>query len=419
MSAGTVIAEILSTGEEIRTGALTDTNAGYIAERLRLSGIHVARIQALGDDKDLLVKVFREIGDRADIALVTGGLGPTMDDLSTEAAAAAASVGLKLDNGALRSIEAFFASRQRVMPPSNRKQASVPEGAEILPNPVGTAPGFSFVIGRCRFYFMPGVPHEMRRMLADQVIPRIEKTLPAERPVMRMKTLSCFGLAESETGERVAALADHVPGVQVGLRAKFPEIQVKLYTSGTDGAVVDGILAQGADWVRSVLGDHLFSEDESEMAAVVGALLKKKAATLALAESCTGGLIASRVTDVAGSSDFFLMSAVTYANDAKIGVLGVSPETLERHGAVSIETASEMAAGARRVAGATYGLSTSGIAGPDGGSAEKPVGTVCIGLATPDGVRGYRFVFRFGKRSMNKTMFAMKALDLLRRELMD
>lgn len=418
MTHPTAIAEILSTGEEIRTGALVDTNAGYLAERLRLSGVHVARLQAVGDDLDLLVEVFKEIGERADFALVTGGLGPTLDDLSTEAAARAAGVALKLDEEALRSIEAFFAARQRVMPTSNRKQASVPDGADILPNPVGTAPGFAITIGRCRFFFMPGVPHEMRRMLADQVMPRIEKDLPEGRPIMRMKTLSCFGLTESETGERVAPVSERVPGIQVGLRAKFPEIQVKLYTSGTDPAAMDTTLARGTAWVRGELGEHVFSENESDMAAAVGEWLKRRGATLAVAESCTGGLIASRITDVAGSSDFFLLSAVTYANEAKIDVLGVSPETLERYGAVSIETASEMAVGAKRVAGAAYGLSTSGIAGPDGGTVEKPVGTVCIGLATPDGVRGYRFVFRFGRRSMNKSMFAMKALDLLRRELM-
>ena len=413
-----MIAEILATGEEIRTGALADTNSAYIAAELEQAGVAVARLSGVGDDLERLAAVLVEIGGRADIAVVTGGLGPTVDDLSSEAAAKAAGVELKLDPSAMASIEDFFRRRNRPMNPSIGKQAVLPSGAEVLFNPVGTAPGFSLAIGRCRFFFLPGVPFEMRRMLADQVLPRVAALQGAARGHRRVRTLSCYGLTESLTGERLSGIDRAVPGVRLGLRAKFPEIQVKLYASGGDAGEVDASLAQAETWARERLGDIVFSDAEESMAGAVGRLLRARGGSLALAESCTGGLLAHWLTDTPGSSDYFLFSAVTYSNASKIRVLGVSEETLQRCGAVSEETAAEMAAGARRAAGAAYGLATSGIAGPSGGSPEKPVGTVCIGLAAGDRPLAWRFQYTYTGRSMYKQGFAMKALDLLRRELL-
>jgi nicotinamide-nucleotide amidase len=413
-----VNAEILATGDEIRTGALVDSNSAHIAERMEQCGARVVRLNAVGDDLAQLTAVLQEIGGRADVAVVTGGLGPTVDDLSAQAAAAAAGVGLGLDPAALASIEEFFRRRNRPMNPSIRKQAMLPEGAEVLFNPVGTAPGFQLKIGRCRFFFLPGVPHEMQRMLADHVLPRVTSLMGGRLEVRRVKTLSCFGLTESLTGERLDGLGRQFPGVQLGLRARFPEIQVKLYGSGPGEAQVTAALDMAAAWSRDRLGDIVFADGEEPMEAVVGRLLRERSATLAVAESCTGGLIAHRLTEVPGSSDYFLAAAVTYANEAKTRLLGVGQETLARCGAVHIDTAREMAAGVRRLAGASYGIATSGIAGPTGGSAEKPVGTVCIGLAAPGQTIGYQFHFNYGRRSLNKQMFAMKALDLLRREML-
>jgi nicotinamide-nucleotide amidase len=412
------VAEILATGEEIRTGALVDSNSAAIAEQLELVGLKVVRLNGVGDDLDQLAAVLKEIGARADVCVVTGGLGPTVDDLSAQAAADAAGVGLQTNPAALGSIEDFFRRRNRPMNPSIRKQALLPDGAEVLLNPVGTAPGFQLRIGRCRFFFLPGVPFEMKRMLADQVLPRIAGLLGGCREVRRIKTLSCFGLTESLTGERLDGLGTQFPGVQLGLRARFPEIQVKLYASGADEARVAAALGQAAGWARDRLGDIVFSESGEPMEAVVGRLLRGRNASLAVAESCTGGLVSHWLTEVAGSSDYFRLAAVTYANEAKTRVLGVSQETLARGGAVHPDTARDMAEGVRRLAGATYGIATSGIAGPAGGSAEKPVGTVCIGLAGPGRTFGCRFQFNYGRRSMNKQMFAMKALDVLRRELL-
>ncbi len=413
-----MIAEILATGDEVRSGALVDTNSAYIAERLELAGVSVARHDCVGDDLEILGAVFREIAPRVDIAIVTGGLGPTSDDLTTDAAALAAGVELALDPAALASMEALFKKLGRPIKGSNRKQAMLPRGADVLLNPIGTAPGLALKIDRCLFFCLPGVPREMRRMLDQEVLPRIRELQGEAREFCQVRTLSTFGMTESATGEQLAGFEDRFPDLKLGLRAKVPEIQIKLYAKGPDETALEEALVRGEDWVVDCLGDKVFSIGGDPMEAVVGVLLAAKKATLAAAESCTGGLIAHWLTGVSGSSDYFLFSGVTYSNECKERVLGVSPETLERYGAVSEETAREMAEGARRVAGATYAISTSGIAGPTGGTEEKPVGTVCIGLATPDSAVGERFHFPFGNRGMKKKLFAMKALDLLRRELM-
>lgn len=412
-----MIGEILATGDEIRSGALIDSNSAYIAQKLEEVGVEVVRQSCVGDELKILVSVLKEIGSRADIAVVTGGLGPTIDDLTAEAAAKAACVELYIDQTALMSVEDFFKALKRPMPPSNKKQAMLPKGAESLYNQVGTAPGFFLKIDKCFFFFLPGVPFEMRKMLSEKVLPRIKKLQGNKRRFCLVKTISTFGLTESATGERLAGFTDRFPEIKLGFRAKFPEIHVKLYARGEDENVLNQLMEKASEWVVEKIGRQVLSTNGDPMEAVVGSLLRQKNATIAVAESCTGGLISDWLTNIPGSSDYFLFSGVTYSNEAKIKVLGVSSATLNRYGAVHEETAKEMAEGARRVAGATYGLATSGIAGPGGGTKDKPVGTVCIGLATPDAAYGYRFNFRFAKRLMNKRIFAIKALDVLRQEL--
>ena len=413
-----MIAEILATGEEIRSGALIDSNSAYIAEKLEENGVAVSRHISVGDDLDHLVAVFKEIGNRADIAVVTGGLGPTSDDLTSAAAARAIGVTLDLNPSALESVENFFKARQREMNPASRKQAFLPAGAKCLQNPVGTAPGFRLKIDRCLFFFLPGVPGEMRRMLADVVMPQIIELIGNKRRFYRTRSLSTFGLTESQTFERIVGLEEAFPQISLGLQVRFPAIQVKLYANDTDDQKLNDHLAAAVEWVIEKLGNKVFSQQGDPMEQAVGHLLRKRKATLALAESCTGGLIANLLTNVSGSSDYFVFSGITYSNRAKIDILNVSKETIIAHGAVHEETAMEMAKGARKACGATYGLATSGIAGPTGGTAEKPVGTVCIGLATPHGTVGHRFHFWFGSRAMNKQVFAVAALEVLRRELL-
>ena len=413
-----MIAEIMATGEEIRSGASIDSNSAYIAAKLEENGVAVTRHTSVGDDLDLLIAAFKEIGSRADIAVVTGGLGPTSDDLTAEAAARAGGATLDLNPLALESVEIFFKARQRAMNAASRKQAFLPTGAECLQNPVGTAPGFRLEIGRCLFFFLPGVPGEMRRMLSDIVLPQLIALMGNKRRFYRTKTLSTFGLTESRTFERLAGLEEAFPQMSLGLQIRFPAIQVKLYANGTNDQQLNDDLEAVVRWVIEKMGNKVFSQQGDSMEKVVGHLLRKKQATLALAESCTGGLIADMLTNVSGSSDYFVFSGITYSNQAKIDILKVSKETIITHGAVHEETAIEMAQGARNVSGATYGLATSGIAGPTGGTAEKPVGTVCIGLATPHGTAGHRFHFWFGSRAMNKQVFAVAALEVLRRELL-
>ncbi len=413
-----MFAEILSTGDEIRVGSIVDTNSAFIAQMLEANGLEVLRHTCVGDDMDALVSVIKETAGRSDIAVVTGGLGPTPDDLTSEAAAKAAGAALFLDPMALTAIENLFKSRKRPMPPSNRKQAMFPKGADPIPNPLGTAPGFQMKIDGCTFFFLPGVPSEMKRMMSAEVLPRISEIQGDHQTVSMVRTICSFGITEAETGERLAVVSSEFPDIKIGLRAEFPVIQTRLYVRAADDQTAEARAREAARKVAQRLGKHVFSMEGKSMEAEVGALLRQKQATIAVAESCTGGLIADWLTNVSGSSDYFLFSGITYSNEAKINILDVSPETIDRFGAVHEETAKEMAQGARRMAGADYGISTSGIAGPTGGTPDKPVGTVCIGLATPQTAKGIRYHFPYMDRLRNKKIFAMTALNLLRRELL-
>ncbi|MDL2269190.1 CinA family nicotinamide mononucleotide deamidase-related protein [Desulfosarcina sp. OttesenSCG-928-A07] len=418
-------AEILATGDEIRSGTLVDTNSAYIAEILEDSGIPVVRHTTVGDSLDDLVTAITEISRRADVAVVTGGLGPTLDDRSAEAAARAAGVDLVFDPLVWETIQHFFTTIERAIttdrgiPASNKKQAFFPAGSRVIDNTIGTAPGFAISINRCRFYFLPGVPYEMKRMLKDDVISDMMSGKDSAPIYHRIKTISIVGLSEAVAGEKTAAVETLFPGVILGLRASFPQMQVKLYARHADPEFLDHQIKEATAWTVNALGpDHVISENAETMETVLGKLLIQHSATLAVAESCTGGLIAHWLTNVAGSSAYFLFSGVTYANAAKIDVLGVNPETIAQHGAVSEPTVREMADGVRRVGKSTFGLATSGVAGPDGGSPDKPMGTVCIGVSGPNGTFSRTFYFPFKKRRMNKEAFALAALNLLRRELL-
>lgn len=411
--------EILITGNEIRSGAVIDSNSAHIAMKLEEAGFNVVRHTCVGDRVEDIVLILQEIGSRCDAALVTGGLGPTPDDLTAQAAAKAAGVELVLSLPALHMVESYFKVRNRMMPDSNKKQAMLPRGSDPILNPVGTAPGFMLKINRCMFFFLPGVPFEMQSMLSDTVLAQLENLRGSICEFSMVKTISTFGLTESAAAERLSGISGMFPEITLGFRAKFPEIQIKLYGRSRDKDAIHQRIDKMAAEIKDKIRDNVFSEDESPMEAVVGRLLLKKNATLAVAESCTGGLISHLLTNVPGSSGYFLFSGVTYSNEAKKKVLGVSSEVLEHYGAVHEKTAKEMAAGVRRIAESDYGLATSGIAGPDGGTDEKPVGTVCVGLATRQSTFGFRFFFPFNSRWRNKKIFAVKAMDILRRHLIE
>lgn len=413
-----MIAEILSTGDEIRSGTLVDSNSAYIALKLEETGVEVVRHHSVGDDISIISSTLKEIASRSDIAVVTGGLGPTSDDLTAEAAAGAAYVPLTQDPEAKKLVEAFFKTFHRPITVSNLKQSYLPEGSTCLFNPIGTAPGFMMSLGKCLFFFLPGVPAEMRRMLSESVLPEIEKLTGGIRKFYKVQTLTAFGLTESTAGDRLKDFPLVFPEIKLGFRAKFPEIQIKFYLNADDESSLIAQSQKATAWVSEKIGNKLISSEGEPMEAVVGKLLSAKKATVAIAESCTGGLISNLLTNVSGSSDYFISSVVSYSNMSKVKLLGVGQEILNQYGAVHEETVKSMASNIRKITGATYGLSTSGIAGPKGGTDEKPVGTICIGLATPLEVRTYRFQYRFKNREMTKQIFAMAALDLLRRELM-
>jgi nicotinamide-nucleotide amidase len=273
-------------------------------------------------------------------------------------------------------------------------------------------------IDRCTFFFLPGVPREMQDMLADSVLPYLKRLRGNAQELTSVTHITTFGLTEAATGEQLTGFQQHFAGTRLGMRTVFPEIHLRLSAREENLSMLQRGMQDAVRWIQQQLGDKILSTEGKGMQEIVGDLLRHEKATIAVAESCTGGLIAHLLTNVSGSSDYFMLAGVTYSNAAKIRILGVSETTLRHNGAVHEETAREMAEGVRRVSGAAYGLATTGIAGPTGGTAKKPVGTVCIGLAGADGAFGKRFYFPFDNRAMNKRIFAITALDLLRRKLM-
>lgn len=410
----TLRCEILSTGDEVLTGQIIDTNAAFLADQMGERGFEVVRHTTVGDDRAMLEATFRSLGESADVVLCTGGLGPTVDDLTTEIAAQILSASLKLDEPALEHMISLWKVRGRPMPENNRKQALIPEPADVLENPIGTAPGFTVKIGRAVFFFMPGVPREMKRMFAEQVVPRLER-LRAEPTVFEVRVLRSFGLSESAADQALSGLEERFPEVKLGFRAHFPEIQIKLTVKGKGAAAARARLEAASDEVRRRIGSHVFS-DAAPMEQIIGDALRREGATLSTAESCTGGLVAEMVTSIPGSSEYFDRGFVTYTNLAKHELLGVPEAILAEHGAVSEPCARAMAEGARARAKTTYALAITGIAGPGGATPGKPVGLVFIALAAPDATTVRRIRWP-GGRDQVRQISAMVALDMLRRRL--
>ncbi|MBS2016548.1 MAG: CinA family nicotinamide mononucleotide deamidase-related protein [Deltaproteobacteria bacterium] len=387
---------ILSIGTELTRGELVNSNASWLSAGLTDLGFEVVEHAVVDDDRDRIVGTLERLAKRSEVIVCTGGLGPTTDDLTTESVAHALGVKLVRDEGALDHIRRRFERLGRVMSDSNAKQADFPEGAVVLPNPVGTAAGFEVKLHAARAYFMPGVPHEMKKMFDEQVVPRIRDIAPNDSYQIRYRT---FGLPESVVGEKLAGVEEAFPGVTIGYRAHFPEIEVKVLArapgpgSRRPGeaappdpqAIVRDLAERAGAEVRSRLGDVIYGQGDDTFAGVVGRALRTHGWTLAIAESCTGGLVGHMITREPGASDFLLLDAVTYANSAKQAVLGIDEEVLRGHGAVSAEVATRMAEGARRVSGAHVALAITGIAGPGGGTETKPVGLVYLAVSTSEG----------------------------------
>lgn len=405
--------EIITIGDELCSGSVQDTNATFISSHLHTIAIEVAKVTTVGDDTEKIVEALRSVQQKVSFVIVTGGLGPTVDDITTQAAADALRRKLLFNKHALKTMEERFQQFGRTMSPHNIKQAYLPSGATIVPNPIGTACGFSLAKSNTLFIFLPGVPREMERMFEESVIPLIKKEQP-ETSIIRSSVLKIFGKTESYCDQRLSDLIKSEKEITFAFLPHYPEISLKLTMRGQDKKYIEKKIKAVERKVTKILGDIIFGKNEETLEEVVGNLLRSQGATIAVAESCTGGLISHRLTNVPGSSDYLERSIIAYSNKAKKDLLKVPATTLNRFGAVSKETAESMAKGVRKLSKTTFGLAVTGIAGPTGGTPEKPVGTVFISIAHGRQVTTQKCRF-YGDREQIKFMTSQYALDMVRR----
>jgi len=412
-----VLAEVVTIGDEVCRGEIVDTNSAYLAAGLWDLDVTVGWMSSCRDLESDIADTLRRAASRAELVLVTGGLGPTLDDLTVDVVAGLVGVPAVVDPGAKRRMDERVA-RARYVAPNMERQVRVPEGAQVYDNAVGLAPCFEVRVDRAQVICLPGPPRELRPIFEDHLVPRITALREArgeavERIARRIYRV--FGRGESQIAAMLEGLCDDVPGASLHFQVKFPECLVKVVVRGGDVELV-GSRLEGSDRdLRERLGGHLYGVDDDSLPAVVGAALRRRGWTLASAESCTGGLIGALITDVAGSSEYYLGGAVTYANSEKTRQVGVSEELLAAHGAVSEACVTAMARGIRERSHADVGVAVSGIAGPSGGSAEKPVGTVWIAVSGPDDTVATRELRWPSTREQVRTMSAYAALAMVLR----
>jgi nicotinamide-nucleotide amidase len=407
--------EIITIGDELITGRVLDQNAFFLSGRLSSHGLTVTNVTCVGDDEASILDALAAATARSDFVLVSGGLGPTDDDITARAAARFFETQLVLDREYLDTIRRSVTGRGLAWVDSYRKLAYLPQGSEVI-DPDGDACGFLQRKSEVPVFFLPGVPDEVRRLTEEKVLPRLVSAMTGD--AVRQRVFKLFGAQEAQIGEALAGLGENRPGVLIGYYPNFPEIHVTLTVQASTAERADLLVSELETEIEHRLGQWVVAQGAETIEGAVGRMLTDRGLTLALAESCTGGLIGHRITQVSGSSAYFDRGLVVYSNRAKQSLLGVSADTLDRHGAVSGPCAEEMAEGARKNAGADLGLATTGVAGPTGGSPEKPVGTVYIALASDRGARSEKFHFP-GTRAQVKTLTAETALSLLKRRLAD
>jgi nicotinamide-nucleotide amidase len=419
-----MIVELINTGSELMLGRVLNTHQQWLCRELSDLGYVVARQIAVADDGPAIETAVRESLSRAALVITTGGLGPTSDDITRELIARLLGKPLREDPVVLARIAVFFAARGRKMPARTRLEAQVPDGALVLPNAHGTAPGLALEVKPNPFnpnpsspawlIMLPGPPRELRPMFGEVVKPLLQRVLPVADPFV-CHTLRSAGIGESIVEEKISGALQSLvnAGLEIGYCARPGQVDIRLVGRGPEA---DRLVAQGDRIVRAQIGPNIYGLDQEELEAVVVRLLTERKETLALAESCTGGCLAHLLTNIPGASAALLAGLVTYSNQAKQQLLGVRAETLAEHGAVSDPVAREMAEGARLHTGATYALSLTGIAGPGGGTPAKPVGSVFIGLATPETTTVVKH-FNPWDRPTFKQVAAQQALELLRRAL--
>lgn len=381
-----VKAEILAIGDELLYGQTLDTNSHYISGEMDKIGVRVVRRTTVGDNERDILKSFTEAESRADIILISGGLGPTSDDLTKPCLAKYFGCAIRIHEGALKDVTEFFRRRGRELTELNRQQAALPECCEMISNPYGTAPGMWFDQRGKIFVSMPGVPYEMVHMMQEQVIPRLRRRFVM--PVIVHQMIRTAGIGESFLAEKIASWEQSLPDhIRLAYLPGEGGVRLRLTGFGDDRAKIQKEIDALREALIPFAGSYIFGFSDEPLEVVVGNLLLEKGLSLSAAESCTGGYLSHAITSVPGASAYFLGSVVAYANDIKIKMLGVSPDTLTQYGAVSEQTVGEMAMGVRARFGTDLGVATSGIAGPDGGTPEKPVGTIWIACADGNGVQ--------------------------------
>ncbi|MBN2284097.1 MAG: CinA family nicotinamide mononucleotide deamidase-related protein [Deltaproteobacteria bacterium] len=406
---------IMAIGDELTGGMTQDTNSSYLAREIHAEGWRISGIHIVGDEGTAIAAALAYLIKISNAVIVMGGLGPTADDITTEAIATAFDLELYTDEAILQRMKELFTAVGLPWSDTNAKQARFPQGADVINNPVGTACGFSLLRDGVPVFVIPGVPREVYRMFPEGVLPRLRKAAGRDNAAPLRKTIKTFGLTEAEVAKRLSDLRAPA-GMTVGFYPRFPENHIVL--TARNGGDEEGRekLSSLVGWIEERLHPYVFGYDDETLEGVVYALLREKGLTLSVAESCSGGLITDHLTDVPGSSNVLERGVVVYSNRSKMELLGVPAGVIETKGAVSSETAVAMAEGIRALAGTDIGLATTGIAGPTGGTKEKPVGTVFMAITDRDGTVWREFHFRWDRRR-NKEMTAHIALELLRRRL--
>ncbi len=407
-------AEIIIVGEEILGGHTIDSNSAYIARRLAEIGVEVVYKTTIGDRHDDIVDAIKQGLERSAVTIMTGGLGPTKDDVTKNAICTAFERQLVLNDEVLRKLEALYQRRNLKMPAIVQSQALQPLGADLINNPIGTAPGIVFQDAERFFVALPGVPSEMEAIIDQSVIPFLARR--PGRPAIVIRRIRTTGITESEIAETIAELEPDGGKLRLAYLPSYRGVDLRVTALAMNAEESATAAEQLAKAIISKLGDYVFAVGDASLPEIVGELLKAKKQTLATAESCTGGMIAKLLTDSPGSSEFYRGSVVAYANDVKESVLRISKELLDSHGAVSAEVAEAMARGARDVIGVDHALAITGVAGPGGGTSEKPVGLVYIGYADAGHSEHLRLNL-FGTRERIRERSAYQALDFLRRKL--
>ncbi len=404
-------ASIVSTGDEILLGRALDTNAAYLSEKLFSIGIPVVSFHTVGDDIDRIVRALETANSEADVVLLTGGLGPTDDDLTRQGLAKFLGIELKMEESILRKIIRFFLDRNLRMPDKNKVQAYIPVGTKELVNNIGTAPGIMAEKEGKLFAVMPGVPVEMKKMFEESVLPELEKL--SDRQVIVLKRLKCFGAGESATAEMLGSMMQRGRNPLVNCTVDAGEITLHIIATAENKEQAQRLADKDERALRKKLGELVYGESEQSLAEVVGEKLAERGETVAVAESCTGGELAKLITDVPGASRYFKQGWVTYSNESKISELDMPAELIERYGAVSFEAAEAMARQARKISGTDYAIAITGIAGPTGATEQKPLGLVYISVDSSVGSETKRFVFP-NNRGLIRFRSAQTALNMLR-----